>query len=111
VNRPAAPPDPPIRQLHFQRPFDDGRLTTVEVSERLLCGDPGHDGGQGDVGGAAVAPGDGELDGQRGPRRIPVAAVQVGAAQAAGEAGEDERPDHAMIGAQADGEVRALTGV
>ena len=49
----------------------------------------------------AVAAADGQLHGERRPGRVAVAAVQVGAAQAAGQPGQHQRADDAVVDARA----------
>ena len=43
MNRPTAPADPPVRQLHLERALDRGRAAAVEELERLHRRQPGDD--------------------------------------------------------------------
>jgi len=105
--RPAAPAQPPVRQLDLERAVDRCRIVAVEERQRLQRGDARHEAREADVRWGAVLGRDGELHGQRRPGVIAVEALQVGAAQAARHTRQGKRADGAMVGPGLHDQVRS----
>jgi hypothetical protein len=111
MNRPTATADPPVRGLHLERTLDRGRAAAVEELEGLHCRQPADHRCEGDLAGHVRAVREGELNGERVPRWVAIKPMQVGTAQATGQAWQDERADCAGIARESDEQVRAVSGV
>jgi hypothetical protein len=81
-------------------------MLAIELGQGLGRCKPAQDGREYDVIGRGMPPTLGQLDRERRPGPVPVAAVQVRASQAAGPAGADKRTDDAAVGAPGNDEVR-----